>query len=106
MILSEYFHAFVSVSRLQKEAEWIFLFVCFTVICSQSLTHTMHGRDSWLTFFRDVVVVQLLVFNNLQFCWCYEKSAVNQVNTYSLEYLTGEDGKRCTAEAQVNKARY
>lgn len=90
----------------KKLSGFFCLFVCFTVICSQSLTHTMHGRDSWLMFFRDVVVVQLLVFNNLQFCWCHEKSAVNQVNTYSLEYLTGEDGKRCTAEAQVNKARY
>lgn len=81
-------------------------FCCFNVICSQSLTHTMHEKDSWLLFFRDVVVVQLFVFNNSQFSWCYEKSAVNQVSAYSLEYLTGDDSKKCTAEAQVNKTRY
>lgn len=66
----------------------------------------MHEWDSWLLFFRDVVIVQLLLFANSQFSWWYEKSAVNQVSAYSLEYLTGEDSKRCTAEAEGNKTRY
>lgn len=44
-------------------------FVCFNVIYSQSLMHAMHERDSWFLFFRDVVVVQLLVLSNLQFSW-------------------------------------
>lgn len=38
---------------------------CFNEIRSQSLTQTVHERDSWLPFFRDVVVVQLLVCSNL-----------------------------------------
>lgn len=28
------------------------------------------------------------------------------MSAYSFEYLTGENSKRCTAEAQVNKTRY
>lgn len=66
----------------------------------------MHERASWLLFSRDAVVVQLLVLSNLQFSWCYEKSALNQMSAYSFEYLSGENSKRCTAEAQVNKTRY
>lgn len=42
----------------------MFLF-CLDVIHSQSLTQTMHERDSWLLFFRDVVVVLLPVCSNL-----------------------------------------
>lgn len=47
----------------RKKLSGVFLaflvfFFSFNVICSQSLTHTMHERDSWLLFFRDVVIVQ------------------------------------------------
>lgn len=57
-------------------------------------------------FFRDVVVVQSLVCSNLLIQLVLKKSAVNQVSIYSLEYLTGEDSKQCTAEAQADKKRY
>lgn len=70
---------------------------CFNVIRSQSFTQTMHERDSWLTFFqrRDGSTVSC----NLLIQLVLKKSAVSQGSIYSLEYLTGEDSKRHTAEA-------
>lgn len=53
----------------------------------------MHERDSWLLFFRDVVVVQFLVCSSLGIQSVLKKSAVNQVSTYTSVYLTGEISK-------------